>query len=334
MFGLDLFRRFPVMVLANMPDAAGGGGLAPSGAAPVTEAPTAQDGSSHESAAAPATNDDEGDELEVLLGDDDADDQPTGPVDPQRFARIRSAHNKLKRRFGKAAPTLRALRQAGVQDVAELLSKARQYDEFSQVIQSNPQVRRALYDLEGASEPKPAPAADADEKFDRSKLPFPVSDDDPLSVFMATLAEQVHDLKRENGRLRQTVTTDLTGRRQAAEVRERDSWNTAVTAAEQELPAPFRKVFRDAMVTAFRERHRHRQPVDKIIEHYLSDARKAGAVSKRQEQIAAAASREQGAAANRTNWPKHVTGGGSPAPANRAANRLSDVNKRVRQFGG
>lgn len=330
---VSIFRSFPVGVLLNGMDAGGGGGgEAPGGVAPI-EHSTPPEVPGDEPRAAAGASDDDGDEIEALLADDDADDVPQGPVDPQRFAKIRSAHNKLKRRFGKAAPTLKALREAGVRNVSDLLTKAQQFDAIATHAQRDAKLRALLFG-DGGEPTAAEPAESAPPAFDPKKLPFPVSDDDPLSGFLANLAQQVHDLTQENQRLKTTVTTDQTARRQQVEQAQRTQWVSAVEQAKKELPAPFQKLFHDAMVTAYQHRHRHRLPVEKVIEHYLADARKAGAVTATQARVATAAVKERAATANANKWPAHVAGGGAPAPANRAPSRLRDVHKRVRTLAG
>lgn len=331
---VSIFRSFTngPGVLYETPGAGGGGGAAPAGAATpapdhtgAAEPPSAPaDGAA---AAAPASDDD-GDELDVLL-DDEADGDPAGPVDPQRLLRLRTAHNRIKRRFAKAAPTLRALRQAGVTDVSSVLSKAQQFDELTTAFQRNPKVLQALF-----AEPDPAAKPDepaAPAAFDPKALPFEVSDADPLTGFLATLAREVHDLKAENALLKSSVTQDQTSRRQAAETRERATWSTALEQAKKELPAHLHAMFNDVMVTAFQNRHRHRQPVQKIVDHYLSELRKANQISSTQQRVASAAAKQQAADANGKTWPRHMGGGsGVPAPASRATQSLKDLNRRIR----
>lgn len=328
MNGLSIFRSFPVGVLLNAPDAGGGGGEAPMGAAPFFETPDA--GGTDPAPQAQTASDDEGDEIDALLEPDDDAGDPQGPVGPERFKALKAAHNKLKRRYGKAAPTIKQLREAGVRDVSSLLTKAQQYDALSAYMEKNPKVRATL--LGGQDEPAEAPDRTPAKPtgFDRKSLPFQVSDDDPLTGFLANMAEQLHELTAENQRLRQTVTTDQTSRQQQAVEREKAQWKTALEAAKKDLPPELHRAFTDSIVTAFEHRHRHRLPVEKVIDHYLGDWRRTKSGAAKKEQIGAAAAKERAATTNGKQWPAHMAGGGVPAPANRAKETLRDVNRRLR----
>lgn len=326
--GLDLFRSFPVGELMNAPDAGGGGGEAPSASGgQFFEAPAESGGQETEApdGQAAAPDDDNADEIDVILEGEGEDDEAALP---ERFKKVRTALNKLKRRYGKAAPTLRQLRQAGVTDVSQLLTKAQQYDALSAYVDKNPKLRATLF---GGSQDDPAEAPSTPTTpatFDRKTLPFTVSDDDPLTGFLANMAEQLHALSAENQRLKQTVTTDHTSRQQQAIARETEQWKAALDAALPDVPKELHRALRDAVSTAFEHRHRHRLPADKVIEHYLGDFRKSKTNPK--PNLAAGASKERGAAANSKQWPAHMAGGGVPAPAHRAKESLRDVHKRLR----
>lgn len=300
--------------------------------APESEAPDsgADPGDESESAAPARDARDtraEGDEEE----DDEEVDDPAAPID-QRFKQVAKSLNKHKRRLAKLAPTVRALKDAGITDVRAFLTEAQEARQLVAALKQNP---RAVFQALGLSQVKDEPAAPAEREsaddFDPKSLPFDVTPDDPLTEFMANLARQVHDLTRENRQLKQGFTQEQASKQRQVEAAQRKEWSTAVSQAEAELPKPLRTLFRDAMVAAFQMRDRHRRPVGQIIDHYLGEFRKAGQINAKTERIASQAARERGAATNKTTWPTSPVGGGVPAPAARPKRLgLTNLGKKIR----
>lgn len=293
--------------------------------------PAADGGSSAEGdgqarqAAEPA---DDGDELDAVLADDD--DLENAP-EHERFSRLRKSHNRLKRKLGKAAPTLRVLREAGVKDIAELLQKARQFDQLAQVAEKNPRFRAVLFGEEPQGEPHArTPEPPVSDDFDPKTLPFDVSADDPLNQFLVGLARDLHGVRKENAELKRLVFTDHTSRRQQAEAAEKQQWSTALASAKAELPEHLHAVFHDAMVSAYTLRRDHKKTPQQVIDHYLAKFRASNQISKKTEQIASGAARERAATTTTKKWPAPMAGGGAPAPASRHTPTLRDLNKRIR----
>jgi hypothetical protein len=314
-------------------DAGGAGGGAPSGAAPGGDSaasgsefglPPVADGGDPAGDQARGTSAE--DDLEALLNgeDDDDDGGVQGPVDPQRFAKLRKAHNRLKRRVARDVGTLKAVKG---KNLTELEFKAQQFDQLEAAMRRNPQLR-AVFEGQGEGSGDTSTRPDAGGPpagWDEGALPFDANANE-VHRWMADRGRDVHELRRTVQELQQHIRGQVQQGAQARVAAETATWRTAIDAAAAKITHPgVRDTFRDAMVAAFRERARHGRPVQTIIDHYLG---RLGLTAK-EKQVASQAAAQRIAQHNQ-QWPRHMAGGGAPAPAQARPQTLKDVRRKLR----
>jgi hypothetical protein len=321
--------RLPMFSVAhNAPDTGSGGGSSdPSGSG---DASTASNGSADQDggddagagddSATRATGDADPDqELEALLDDDGGDD--LRPVE-ERLQAILPAHKRVKRELRKLMPIKRQLKEAGITNLGDAISKAQYFDRIQQMADEDPRGLARLLGIDvtpssatparGASPRVTENAAGGGgDLIDVSKLPFDINNGDPVNQFMGMIIGKLNETHRELTALKGDHSNLRTSARERAEREHRSSWKSAVDAAAAKIPdAGVRTVFQDAMALARNEPRARQMGVQKLIDHYLTKLGVGGQAKQRANDAA-----RQRIAQNTSQLPRQHAGTGTPASA-------------------
>lgn len=282
------------------------------------------------------------DDESLLLGDDDDAQHDRRPLEEQ-LAALRKANRRLKSKHLKAKPVLDRLKGQNLDDI---VSQARSFSELQRAAQHNPRLRALIYGGDAddpeptRSQAKPAAASlpSLPSEFTTQTLGFD-PDESPGNRVIANAIQHTAELTRRIAQLEALVPTvqnldrTVTSSRQAAE---KTSWSTQLQTFESELKkvAPGNTLLltlaRDAMHGAFQTRAQHGRSPDQIVQHYLKQFVKTGALTTQQAGKVNAATQSRMAAHNRT-LPRSPAGGGQPSGARGNQPRLlKDVNRDLR----
>lgn len=326
-------------VYYDAPDAGAGAGSEPTMAAdPGGDALMADDPSSGDDdpgVDAGAADDaaDPADEDVLFDGDDDS---TALPLDEQ-LKRLRKAHRRLKKKHLQART-----------ERATLEAEAQQYREIREAMRQNPRLRALIYGSSEAldrepkrSEPAPVALPTLPDEFTPETLGFDPSESVANRVLantvqtVAALAREIQQLRRLQPTV-ETLNRSWTQQQQATEERE---WKSAADRLEVEakkaagnnplLSVTLRAV-KDAMWGARLTRHIHKATPQQIVDSYLAELVKSGAITRKQAGQVSAATQSRMATHNRT-LPRSPAGGGQPSTA-RGNQRLllKDVHAKLR----
>lgn len=324
---------------ANLSPAGGGGGPAPS--------PEAHNPEPTDKPTGPADGVDEtdGDPFDPVIttAADDADDDRDPVTQHPRFKALRKQARKHEARLKKLLPLAGLVKGMSPDQVHEFMAKARQFDTLASAADSNPRLRAFLFGDDGGADAgtsagKKPPAGGADfEDLTEDSVPFEATSD--VGRFMLAefrrnrqeLATLRSELARAAGEL--TQFQNLIGQR--AENASRAAWKTAVEAAAKELPEGYREMFMDAIHGAYSHAKARGLKItpQQAIDHYLNKARTSLRLTAGQQQRASGAAAQSMAEHNRI-LPRQSSGGSAPSSVRTGTERVADVSRRIRRWGG
>lgn len=331
----------PFMDAVDATGAGGGADLsdAGDGSQPSGDA-VADEGAGDEGAAA---GDDAGREeaLEDLLLDEDEDGQAERSHE-ERLKAVAKKNRKLKRQLAKLLPLSERLK--GV-DLDRLVARAQQYDDLSAQIRSNPKLRALIHgDADEPEKGRRTPAAEPEEQFDESKLPWDPNES-PVNRRMTDMARESFELRKQLKQLQARID-GVDGRETArTEAQVRDTWKTTILSATAQIKDDgVATVFRDVMIAAYENpKVRGKYTPQQLVSHYLkvlkinpAEAAKANAAAAKTGNgngaVRTAATQQRIAEQNKS-LPRTVATNGSPAPARSDKPTLGSLRKQVAAAG-
>lgn len=285
----------------------------------------------------------EDDEERLLFGEDSDDQDDARPIE-DRHKRLSAAHNKLKRRFGKAWPTVKALKDAGITNIPDVVARARNFDALLERVGGDTaRLTRLIEGLnnqadDGARDTRTAARGAKDTTDEVEQL----TDAQYAELWDTTTPAGKHFVAQD--RLVRSLRSELKttqsrldklegGISQDKQASVRQAWLNPMTAAAAKIKDPdVRDVFTDLVKSAFNAARAAGKNVDPntVISHYLKKLK----VAPGEARIAAAAGQQRMAQANSTR-PQHKPNGGAGhiQPARGKKESVADVNRRIRSVG-
>lgn len=311
----------PASELGMTSPASSGGGAAPAAAPASTETtptttatPSKEGGAPAEGEHSVAAQDDEepGDVLDILS-------TPEGAEPPEGSPEAGPA--PLRRKMRKLEKSLKKLYKENL----SLQQKAQQWDSIDQAFQTNPRLRSMFFGDGPAAAPVPEPQAP--QVLRPEDYPFDITD--PSGKFFA-------DWHAQSQRTMQALVDRLNAieSRFSSQSREatKQEWQTVAKAAAEKLPEEYRELFMNAIGAEMLAnlRGEYRSTPQAAVDRYLNRI----AVSTQTKTRASDAAAERMARFNQQQ-PRQGSPTASPAGARSTRPlRLSELNKRVRTFGG
>lgn len=352
------FAVMPRLPLYEAVDGAAGGGADADGGAESTEAgeagESATDGDDDAGADAgdvegrqgrETTGEDDDDAL--LFGTDDDDAQDDRPLDQQHKA-LKTAHNKLKRRFAKNLPIVKALREAGVKDVQDFIRKSRSFDALLERAGGdvNRLIKLIQRDVEGDDDDQGGRRDRTDKDRDgqpRGKAK-PNDDDSFLDTsdedlgkmwdtstesgkFFVRLTRMLRDTRRELKEARGRVDQLEGGIRQKDETSLKKEWVDVIEAGAKKITNEgHRKAYRNLMAAGYREGGRKFDP-RALSTSIMKDL----GIAPTTQRIVHGAQQQRMATTNQQRPNQQMSGrNASAAPARGKRETVADVTRRIR----
>lgn len=289
---------------------------------------------------------DEDDDDALVFGRDDEDDEDARPLE-ERHKRLSTAHNKLKRRFGKNLPLIKALRQAGITDANDVVQKVRSFDALLERAGGDANKLLRLITQQGSGEDSDARGTGRTDRMTKAEAreladEFDLSDEDfaklwetnndagkffmKLSRSHSSTSKQLKEalarLDQLEGGIKQKDTQAVA-----------DKWLGVIKAGATKIKdEDTRDVYSDLMKAAYRQQAAEGRRFDpdavsaKILKKLKVNPTTARIVQSAQQQRMAT---------NNGHRPKHQAGGHSStaAPAKAKKESLVDVHRRLRSIG-
>lgn len=332
----------PFQIFSDVPGASGAGGGSAAATGETSDAGDAggadegseaggDEGTSDVDEAEPSDD-------ELLYGDGQEADYRTLPAEEQ-LKRVLRQNAKLRTRYGK----LHGIRQQlGDRDVADLITRDRDFRQLEQQLRANPRLRALLTDGDTGradrSESRRSPLPQLPEQFDVDSLGFDPKESRANQVLAAAI-QHVAELRKEVSRLSNLPGTVEQLNRSFQSREQRDSakaWESTQRELEGRIKAvvadpKMAKVVTLFMGDALAGARSGNYDATRILNHYLGQLQAAGVISAKGK-TALTAGVQSAIARRNTQLPKHQAGGGTPAPASSGQPRqtLKDVHRRLR----
>jgi len=280
----------------------------------------------------------EDDEDELLFGRDEDDQDDARPIE-ERHKALSQSHNKLKRRFGKAWPLVKALKKAGITDPDDVIQKVRSFDAL--LARSGGDVEKLLRLVQGSGgdddDREPRRGADRMTKAEAKDLAdeFNLTDEEFAKLWETNTApgKFFMSLSRSHSTIAKSLKTALAridqlegGLRQKDEAGLRKEWVSTINVGAKKIQNPgIQRAYRNLMAAAYKEAGAKLDPV-KVSGEILKDL----GVNPTTSRIVQAAQQQRMATTNGQR-PKHQAGGGGATqPARGTREHLADVHRRIR----
>lgn len=313
-------------------DGAAGDGYEPGLESGADPDPAGDEGGDPEGLDAGAGGDGEEDDVDLIVGRDEDDDDQTKPIEERHRKTLRDKR-RLQRKLAKLSPLSQRLK--GV-DLDRALANASRYEALEARLAGNRKLWRQLTEEpEGAEdEGETAPAARRgtrdEEPFDESKLPWDT--ETASGKYFVGMVKQQRTLQTDLQRAMKRIDQLEGGITQERQAQVQTKWVEGMKAASKQIKDPkVRTMFEDAVKGAFHVAQFQRRQVDPntVIKHYLNLA----GVSPTTKAIAAGAAKQRMAQGNQ-QLPRHQAGGpGASTPARSGKERPADVHRRIRAIG-
>lgn len=284
--------------------------------------------------------DDDDDALVFGTDQDDEDDRPL----EERHKRLSTAHNKLKRRFGKNLPTLKALKAAGITDANDAIQKVRSFDALLE--RADGDVNKLLRLLQ-QQEPGGTRDTGRDDRMTKAEAKeladeFDLSDDEFQKLWQTDTdaGKFFMKLSRSHSSTSKLLKAAMArldqlegGIKQKDTQAVQNTWLGVIKAGAAKIKdEDTRDVYSDLMKAAYREstamgrRFNPEEVSTKILRKLKVNPQTARIVQGAQQQRMAN---------NNANRPKHQAGGhgSTAAPAKGKKESLIDVHRRLRSVG-
>jgi hypothetical protein len=259
-------------------------------------------------------------------GDSDEDDDRDLDALPEQ--NIRTRYRRSRRTWRKVEPLVTRLRTDDgryitPRDLDDTFQAARDMREIEQLLEGNPDLMSAILDARAGRRPKAGAAAEAAaaEAFNEAGVPFDTTDEN--GKFFLQLARDVHEMKRENTRLREQLgqVTQRDAHRTVAQIE--TAWKGRTLNAVRDLPEEYKLAVVNVVQARFdvlkAQRQLHRVRPDDIIAKAIEPYRRY--IKGRTRAAAAGA---QARATNNQQRPGAVTRGTSAA-------RSTDTNSQRKE---
>lgn len=346
------FNRFIQMPLFDPDDAGGSGGVADDGA----NADTTDDGGDVDAGdgddtatdgdGADGEHADDADGHEGSHGNDDDDDADLDAADDEsrpleeRFKALKKSNNKLRKRFSKAWPVAKKLKELGITDVNDIVVGSRNWNALLERVGGDRnKLNRLLDSLEGedlggrdsGKAGRARGQRDADESdFDEKALEPLWDTTTATGKHFVQQARLVHEQAKTIKALTARVDSLEGGIRTEKVETVKQSWLNVINRDAKKIKDPdIREIYEDRMKSAFFIGQAQNKRLDP--ETLSTATLKKLKIAPTTTRIATAAGQSRMAATN-AGRPRHMAGGGPGTPAKAKRETVDDVNRRIRQL--